>query len=96
VCIVTHLVGRDNGACPGPKIGAGPETSPEPALFRRDGRRSTVGDVNDSFDTPVTEALLEELLDEIGRYLDVVETFRREGCEPRWQDAPAPSFDATL
>ncbi|HWQ23462.1 MAG TPA: hypothetical protein VNK94_05100 [Gaiellaceae bacterium] len=28
---------------------------------------------------------LDTLLDEIRRYLDAVETFRREGHEPRWR-----------
>jgi len=27
-----------------------------------------------------------ELMREIERYLAAVETFRREGCEPRWLD----------
>ena len=30
---------------------------------------------------------LDALIDEIGRYLAAIETFRREGYEPRWQNA---------
>ena len=30
------------------------------------------------------EQLLATLLDEIRRYLDAVEAFRAEGCDPRW------------
>lgn len=30
------------------------------------------------------ERALNALIDEIRRYLDVVELFRAEGCEPRW------------
>ena len=30
----------------------------------------------------------EELMREIARYLAAVETFRREGHEPRWSDHP--------
>jgi hypothetical protein len=40
----------------------------------------------DSFD-PVAPHELEALFEEIKRYLDAVETFRHEGCEPRWRDA---------
>lgn len=36
------------------------------------------------------DAALDELLTEIGRYLDAVDVFRREGREPRWSDAPVP------
>lgn len=28
---------------------------------------------------------IEELLDEIRRYLDAVDAFRAEGCEPTWR-----------
>jgi hypothetical protein len=31
------------------------------------------------------EAMAAGLVVEIERYLDTVEIFRREGCEPRWQ-----------
>ena len=33
-------------------------------------------------DVPAIEALL----DEIRRYLTVLDAFRREGCEPRWRE----------
>jgi len=37
--------------------------------------------------TSVAETLdLDELIDEIRRYLDAVDAFRREGHEPRWQE----------
>jgi hypothetical protein len=32
----------------------------------------------------LTERVLESLLEEIRRYLEVVEVFRAEGREPRW------------
>jgi hypothetical protein len=31
-----------------------------------------------------SKPVLEALLKEIRRYLDVVDVFRAEGCEPRW------------
>jgi hypothetical protein len=30
------------------------------------------------------------LFDEIRRYLDVVDVFRREGCEPQWTSGAVP------
>jgi hypothetical protein len=33
-----------------------------------------------------------DLISEIERYLRVVETFRREGCEPHWAREEARSF----
>ena len=33
----------------------------------------------------VARDALEQLFDEIGRYLDVVDAFRREGREPIWR-----------
>jgi hypothetical protein len=35
-------------------------------------------------------ATIDELLDEIRCYLDALELFRAEGCEPRWCDASLP------
>ncbi len=35
-------------------------------------------------------AALEGLFAEIRRYLDAVETFRREGREPHWSSVPLP------
>ena len=35
----------------------------------------------------VDAAAIDGLLDEIRRYLDALDVFRREGCEPRWHDA---------
>lgn len=33
---------------------------------------------------------IDELFGEIHRYLDALDVFRREGCEPLWTDAPVP------
>lgn len=41
---------------------------------------------------PITRADVETLLAEIRRYLAAIETFRREGHEPRW----APEQPARL
>jgi len=37
----------------------------------------------------VLGASIEELIPEIQRYLDAVETFRAEGCEPSWASTDA-------
>ena len=34
----------------------------------------------------VDAVAIDGLLDEIRRYLDVLDVFRREGCEPHWHD----------
>ena len=36
----------------------------------------------------IDTAAIDELLDEIYRYLDALDVFRREGCEPRWGATP--------
>jgi hypothetical protein len=33
---------------------------------------------------------IEALVAEIQSYLEVVEAFRREGCEPQWSGGPRP------
>ena len=38
----------------------------------------------------IDAAAIDELLDEINRYLDALDVFRREGCEPRWGVTPLP------
>jgi hypothetical protein len=43
----------------------------------------------------MVQADIEQLLDEIGRYLRAVDLFRAAGCEPswrpeRWAEAPPP------
>jgi hypothetical protein len=36
---------------------------------------------------PLARSEISPLMAEISRYLDVVETFRQLGCEPRWRAA---------
>jgi hypothetical protein len=38
----------------------------------------------DTAGTSLGELAVEKLINEIQRYLEVVEVFRAEGCEPRW------------
>ena len=38
----------------------------------------------------IDAAAIDELLDEIRRYLDALDVFRREGCEPLWSDVAPP------
>ena len=44
-----------------------------------------------SFGYDISQPAVERLVEEIRRYLDAVETFRREGYEPRWRSGrPRP------
>jgi hypothetical protein len=55
------------------------------ARFWRSADRRTLNGMNGQQESTVPRGELESLFEEIVHYLEAVDVFRREGCEPSWR-----------